>query len=91
MASEKGHVETARALLQSRADVNEGFYTGPTLRKTPLCLACEEGHIEVVTLLLASNADVEMCLPLKAAIRHKHLTIVQLLEERGAPRSAPQV
>lgn len=90
VASEKGHVETARVLLESRADVNEGFYTGPTLRKTPLCRACEEGHIEVVTLLLASNADVEMCLPLKAAIRHKHLTIVQLLEERGAPRSAPK-
>ncbi|OLP86996.1 hypothetical protein AK812_SmicGene31831 [Symbiodinium microadriaticum] len=65
VASEKGHVETARVLLESRADVNEGFYTGPTLRKTPLCRACEEGHIEV------------------AAIRHKHLTIVQLLEERG--------
>ena len=25
VASEKGHVETARVLLESRADVNEGF------------------------------------------------------------------
>ncbi|CAE7378648.1 mask, partial [Symbiodinium sp. CCMP2456] len=74
VASENGHVETARALLESRADVNEGFLgvNGEPRFYTGPTLR------KTPLCLACEGGHIEV-----AAIRHKHLTIVQLLEERG--------
>ncbi len=56
MASEMGHVEVVRILIERGADIEMSpSFPG----STPLCAASEEGHIEVVNLLLNKGASVE--------------------------------
>ena len=49
----QGHVETARLLLDAKANVNAKLTDG----STPLALASWKGHVEVVRLLLARGAN----------------------------------
>lgn len=47
------HLECARLLIESRANVNRCCDLG----QSPLWVACQRGHLEVVRLLLESKAD----------------------------------
>ena len=53
-ASQSGHLEVVRLLLEAKADANAATFKG----KTALLFAAENGHLEVVHLLLqaANNA-----------------------------------
>ena len=53
-ASEYGHINTVRRLLEEGADVNVKDDRG----STALMYASEEGHVETVKLLLEKGADV---------------------------------
>jgi ankyrin repeat protein len=54
-AAHNGHMDVARLLLASRADVNA---VGGPVRDTPLHYATLNGHMDVAQLLLANKADV---------------------------------
>ena len=56
MASQNGHVEIVKLLLQAKADVDAA--TTRTGGLTSLWAASEVGHAEIVKLLLEANADV---------------------------------
>ncbi len=71
MASQKGHLETARLLLEHRADVNAWICDAPPSPwlaftnslppgKTSLYIAAANGHVEVAQLLLDRGACVDM-------------------------------
>ena len=53
-ASEFGHVEICRFLLDNGATVDSRRSDGAT----PLHLSCKNGHVEVTRLLLSRGADV---------------------------------
>ncbi|XP_076081216.1 uncharacterized protein LOC143052139 [Mytilus galloprovincialis] len=57
IASQRGHVEIVKLLLQNGADVNKCKKNGAS----PLFVACHEGHLEIVKLLHKSKADVNLC------------------------------
>ena len=56
-ASENGHVEVVKRLIQAGGEVNaqikEGYWKG----ETTLHHASRYGHVEVITALLAAGAD----------------------------------
>ena len=51
IASEKGHLEIVRLLIESGGSVNQPHKTGAT----PLHVASQEGHLEIVKLLIESG------------------------------------
>merc|ERR1719379_2333781 len=53
----EGDLESARLLVQGRADLN--IQDGQ--RKTPLHLAIEEDQVAIIDFLLQSKADVDLC------------------------------
>ena len=55
-ACRRGHLPTARALLEARADVNAKSRDGDI---TPLGLVARQGRVDMVLLLLDSGADVD--------------------------------
>ena len=68
MASEGGHLDVARLLIEAGADIDKAVDGG----YTPLYIASQEGHLEVVKTLLDSGADATLATkdgvtPLKAA------------------------
>ena len=84
VASAHGHVEVAKALLDSGANVNN-----KRIPYTALHVAAVEGHAEVVELLVASGADTDIpgyrnYTPLHLAARHGHIDIVRHLLSSGA-------
>jgi len=84
-ASQEGHLELVRYLLEARADVNATTGTGDTA----LTYACENGHTDVADLLLQFGAQLEHeseggRTPLMKAARAGHLCTVQFLISRGA-------
>jgi ankyrin repeat protein len=53
-AAEKGHLETVRALISAKADVNAADQEGTTARM----VAARIGYLQVVKALISGNADV---------------------------------
>ena len=89
LASEFGHTETAKTLIEKGASVNAQDNEG----SGPLFLAAEGGHLDTVNLLIDNNADFkaesrEGVTPLMAAAYQGHKPVVELLIERGSPVDA---
>jgi ankyrin repeat protein len=90
-ASEAGHLDIVRSLLDGGADVNERNAS----HRTPLHYASQEGRIEVAKLLIEYGADVNSLdgmltgwTPLHAASFYGHSDVVRLLLNRGADVNA---
>ena len=80
----KGHVDTARLLLDKGAEVDRAEKHGAT----PLLVACYEGHVDAARLCLDSGADINLgWTPLFAACRKGHVDAARLLLDRGGGRS----
>ena len=84
-ASEHGHLDVVRMLLEHGADPNRATTGGAT----PLTAAAEHGRVEVARLLLQKGAIVDAaCLegatPLYIAAEFGHKEVVELLLARGA-------
>lgn len=89
LASEFGHTETAKTLIESGASVNAQDSEG----SGPLFLAAEGGHLDTVKLLLDNGADFkaesnEGVTPLMAAAYQGHKPVLELLIETGSPVDA---
>ena len=86
MASNRGHIEVVRLLLEARADGG-----GDELPSTALLEAAVEWHLEVACLLLQPRAhtdwgDIDGVTALTAAAAHGHGDIVRLLLEAKADK-----
>ncbi|KAF7965758.1 hypothetical protein HWV62_41994, partial [Athelia sp. TMB] len=84
-ASEEGHLEIARLLLEKEVNVN---VMGGTYG-TALQAACARGHLELATLLLDKGANVDVVggeygTALQAACAGDHLELATLLLDKGA-------
>ncbi|XP_044743261.1 ankyrin repeat and KH domain-containing protein 1 isoform X4 [Chrysoperla carnea] len=84
-ASQEGHIDLVRFLLESNADVHAQTQTGDTA----LTYACENGHTDVANILLQYGADLEHeseggRTPLMKACRAGHLCTVQFLLQKNA-------
>ncbi|OLQ09359.1 Ankyrin-1 [Symbiodinium microadriaticum] len=80
IASERGHLEVARLLLEAKADKEKVDDTGAT----PLFIAADMAHLEVARLLLDAEADTEKAsnggtTPLFIAAQIGHLEVARLL------------
>ncbi|CAE7415636.1 ANKRD29, partial [Symbiodinium sp. KB8] len=87
VASENGHIEVTRLLLEANADKDKANQDGAT----PLFIAAQNGHLEVVRLLLQANADKDKALedsvtPLYVAAQNGFLEVVRLLLWANADR-----
>ncbi|VDI56400.1 death-associated protein kinase [Mytilus galloprovincialis] len=85
IASQKGHVDVVKELLQHSADVNKCNKNDAS----PLYIASHNGHVDVVKVLLQHSADVNKCdikgkNPLNVAQEQGHIEIESLLKEKGA-------
>ncbi len=80
-----GKIETVKAALKARADINVKDNEG----NTALILASSFGHIEIVKFLIQAGADVNVRVPvgftaLMLASLKGHTEIVKLLKQAGA-------
>ena len=100
-ASEHGHVEIVRILLDTRKKMeNEKDMVDPNTSdhwaRTPLIAACSQGHRAVVDILLsANNTDLESqdhlgFTALHQAARQNHADIVSTLLSHGADANSVQ-
>ncbi len=76
-ASQGGHLEVVRLLLNDGVDVHAHI---PEKHTTPVYLACESGHSEVVRLLLGARPNVKVSPYGRIAI-----TELQIASEKGNP------
>jgi ankyrin repeat protein len=53
IASQQGHVNVARLLIEAGADIDMAEDNGVT----PLCIASHRGRVEIVRVLLDGGAD----------------------------------
>ena len=88
LASQGGHVEIVRLLLEAGADKNLQDGNG----RTALILASEWDHVEIVCLLLEAGADVNLqngngWTALMKASFGGHLEILRLLLDAGADKN----
>lgn len=88
-ASDAGHIEIVRSLLEGGADVNERDIG----HLTPLAHASRRGHLEVVKLLINYSSDVNSqdwigWTALHIASRYRHVDVVHLLLDHGADVNA---
>ncbi|KAF7358075.1 Arp, Ankyrin repeat protein [Mycena venus] len=88
VASDEGHIETVKVLLDKGAKVEKSGY-----RIAALSLACQEGRTDVVRLLLENGADINAQggghgSPLGFACANGEIDIVRLLLENGADINA---
>lgn len=84
-ASQEGHIDLVRHLIEAGANIHATSATGDT----PLMYAAENGHTDVVQVLLEAGASIEHeaeggRTPLMKACRAGHLCTVQFLVSRGA-------
>ncbi|CAG9773085.1 unnamed protein product [Ceutorhynchus assimilis] len=84
-ASQEGHLELVRFLLEYGANVNAITQTNDTA----LTYACENGHTDVADLLIQYGANIEHeseggRTPLMKACRAGHLCTVKFLIDKGA-------
>ncbi|CAC5382726.1 unnamed protein product [Mytilus coruscus] len=84
-ASQKGHVDVVKELLQHSADVNKCNNNDAS----PLYIASQKGHVNVVTELLQHSADVNKCnnndaSPLYSASHKGHVNVVTELLQHSA-------
>eukprot|EP00439_Symbiodinium_sp_Y106_P054151 s206_g7.t1 len=92
VASENGHVEVARLLLEAKADKDKAeadMGKATNLGDTPLFIASLTGQLEVVRLLLEANADKDKATNdgatrLHFAADQGHLEVSRLLLEPKA-------
>ena len=56
MASQNGHVEVVRVLIDAGALINQANTNGAT----PLLMASQDGHVDVVRLLIDAGATVKI-------------------------------
>ncbi|OLQ15447.1 Ankyrin-2 [Symbiodinium microadriaticum] len=80
VASERGHLEVTRLVLEANADTEKALEDGAT----PLYLAAQSGQLEVVRLLLQAGAAKDKAkqngaTPLFVAAQKGHLEVVSLL------------
>ena len=88
LASERGHVTTARMLIERGADLSAKNKDG----ETPLHLASQAGQVEVACMLIERGADPSARnndgeTPLHLASRSRQVEIARMLIERGADLS----
>ncbi|CAG2235291.1 unnamed protein product [Mytilus edulis] len=89
IASQRGHVEIVKLLLQNGADVNkcEADQIGLDIKGiSPLFIACKIGNSKIVQFLLDHDADTEISTeigktPLFIALQNSHEEIARLLIE----------
>lgn len=86
LASEEGHTEVVRALLEHGADANAAR---TDIGARALLFASQNGHLEIAKLLLQRGADVKAKAndgktALMAASLDGHVEIARLLIEKGA-------
>jgi tetratricopeptide (TPR) repeat protein len=86
-ASEQGHVEVVKLLLEKGANVDEKNFTGGTA----LMAALEQGQTEILKLLLEKDADVNIknvygVTPLGKAKEMGRSDIVEMLKNADAKR-----
>ncbi|PQE15343.1 Ankyrin repeat domain-containing 52 protein [Rutstroemia sp. NJR-2017a WRK4] len=91
-ASNNGHLEVVKLLLENGADLSAADNDG----ETPLNAASDSGHLEVVKLLLEKGTDLSVSdinewTPLNSASDSGHLEVVKLLLENGADLSVSDV
>eukprot|EP00731_Ephydatia_muelleri_P035118 Em0098g4a len=85
-ASEKGHLDVVKTLLEAGANINQADKDNTT----PLYVASQNGHHDVVQTLLGAGADVNIarsdngCSPLHVSCYGGHLDVVKTLLEAGA-------
>ena len=89
LASEEGHVDVARMLVESGADMSAQDKDG----RTPLHLASFRGHVDVARMLVKLGADVSAQdkdgrTLLHLALFHGRMDVARLLVELGADVSA---
>ncbi|RYP26210.1 hypothetical protein DL768_011775 [Monosporascus sp. mg162] len=92
LASDSGHFEVVKLLLEKGADVSVASADG----WTPFHLASSNGHLEVVKLLFEKGADVSVTstskwTPLHLASRNGDVEMVKLFFEKGADVSVATV
>ena len=67
-------------------------YSGHPDEYSPLCEACKRGNVDIVRLLLDNgatpNLDIDREPPLNAAVRFRHIRVVELLLSRGVDVNA---
>ncbi len=85
LASERGHTDIVKLLLDAHADVNATDTGGGG----PLIRSSWSGHVDVVKLLLDAGADLELAsgggtTALVVASREGHTDVVQTLLKAGA-------
>ena len=92
MASEQGHLEVVKLLLNSTADVNA--MAKDLWNQTALMFASQNGHADVVRELIAAKADVNakdsqfLSTALMKASEKGHLEVVRALIEGKADLNA---
>ena len=85
IASQEGHLEVVKLLIESGGSVNEADNRGAT----PLWIASGAGHLEIVKLLIKSGGSVNQAentngiTPLYIASECGHLEVVKLLIKSG--------
>ncbi|CAE7828581.1 ANK1 [Symbiodinium sp. CCMP2592] len=87
VASEHGHLEVTRLLLEARADMDKAMQSG----ETPLYIATQNEQLEVVRLLLEANANTDKAeetgeTPLYVAALSGQVETVRLLLEAHADK-----
>ena len=89
LASENGHLDLARMLVERGADMSAQRNDG----STALHLASENGHVDLAQMLVERGADVSAqrkdgSTALHWASRYGHVDLARMLVERGADVSA---
>ena len=92
LASQNGHLEVLRLLLESRADKGKAIRN---YGETVLILASENGHLEVVRLLLEFGADEDLAnsggtAALKVASANGHLKLRVCCYSSGLTKTWPR-